>query len=123
MNVIRKKPIKDRLSHAQLQIADCAKVMTNKVDAWIKIEGLDVQSFAQTHVRLLQAQRQAHALLTNHANLLSCDEVRVLQKFQHQMEKTRTRRKLKPSAAIPVLNISSKINRKLFKQYKQLKRA
>jgi hypothetical protein len=123
MNVIRQKPIKDRLTQAQMQLADCAKAKTNEVDAWIKKEGLDVQSFAQTHVQLLQAQRQAHALLSHHSHLLSCDQVHVLEKFQQQMAKMRTRRKLKPSAAIPVLNISTKINRQLFKQYKYLKQA
>jgi hypothetical protein len=120
MNVIRQKPIKDRLTQAQMQLADCAKAKTNEVDAWIKKEGLDVQSFVQTHVQLLQAQRQAHALLSHHSHLLSCDQVHVLEKFQQQMAKMRTRIKLKPSAAIPVLNISTKINRQLFKQYRQL---
>ncbi len=120
MNLIRQKPIKDRMTQAQMQIADRAKAKTNEVDAWIKTEGLDVQSFAQTNAHLLQAQRQAYALLKNHAHLLSFDQVHVLEKFQQQMAKMRTRIKLKPSAAIPVLNISTKINRQLFKQYRQL---
>ena len=120
MNLIRQKPIKDRLTQAQMQIADRAKAKTNEVDDWIKTEGLDVQSFAQTNTRLLQAQRQAHALLINHAHLLSFDQVHVLEKFQQQMAKMRTRSKIKPSAAIPILNISTKINRQLFKQYRQL---
>ena len=120
MNLIRQKPIKDRMTQAQMQIADRAKAKTNEVDAWIKTEGLDVQSFAQTNARLLQAQRHAHALLTTQSHLLSFDQVHVLEKFQQQMATMRTRIKLKPSAAIPVLNISTKINRQLFKQYRQL---
>jgi hypothetical protein len=120
MNLIRQKPIKDRMTQAQMQISDRAKAKTNEVDAWIKTEGLDVQSFAQTDTRLLQAQRHAHALLTTQSHLLSFDQVHVLEKFQQQMAKMRTRIKLKPSAAIPVLNISTKINRQLFKQYRQL---
>jgi hypothetical protein len=120
MNLIRQKPIKDRMTQAQMQIADRAKAKSNEVDAWIKTEGLDVQSFAQTNARLLQAQRHAHALLTTQSHLLSFDQVHVLEKFQQQMATMRTRIKLKPSAAIPVLNISTKINRQLFKQYRQL---
>ena len=108
------------MTQAQMQISDRAKAKTNEVDAWIKTEGLDVQSFAQTDTRLLQAQRHAHALLTTQSHLLSFDQVHVLEKFQQQMAKMRTRIKLKPSAAIPVLNISTKINRQLFKQYRQL---
>ncbi len=120
MNLIRQKPIKDRMTQAQMQIADRAKAKSNEVDAWIKTEGLDVQSFAQTNARLLQAQRHAHALLTTQSHLLSFDQVHVLEKFQQQMATMRTRIKLKPSAAITVLNITTKINRQLFKQYRQL---
>jgi hypothetical protein len=108
------------MTQAQMQISDRAKAKTNEVDAWIKTEGLDVQSFAQTNARLLQAQRYAHALLTTQSHLLSFDQVHVLEKFQQQMAIMRTRIKLKPSAAIPVLNISTKINRQLFKHYRQL---
>jgi hypothetical protein len=123
MNVIRQKPVKDRLTRAQMQIADCAKVKTNEVDAWIKKEGLDVQSFVQIHVQLLQAQRQAHALLTHHAYLLSDDQVHVLENFLQQMAHKNTRSRLKPQAAHPILNISSKINRQLFKQHRSLTQA
>jgi hypothetical protein len=87
---------------------------------WLRDNGIAVQTFGTTHIRLLQAQQQAHALLTQHSNLLTQNQRTTLETFQHQMAHKKTRIKLKPTAANPILNISSKINRQLFKQHKQL---
>ena len=87
---------------------------------WLRDNGIAVQTFGTTHIRLLQAQQQAHALLTQHSNLLTQSQRTTLETFQHQMAHKNTRIKLKPTAANPVLNISSKINRQLFKQHRQL---
>jgi hypothetical protein len=76
-----------------------------------------------THIKILHAQKQAHILLTHHIDLLTTTQAETLRHFQHLMTHKNTRRKLKPSAAYPVLNISSKINRQLFKHYRQLSQA
>ena len=87
---------------------------------WLRDNGIAVQTFGTTHIRLLQAQQQAYALLTQHSNLLTQYQRTTLETFQHQMAHKNTRIKLKPKAANPILNISSKINRQLFKQHRQL---
>ena len=90
---------------------------------WLRDNGIDVQSFGITHIRLLQAQQQAHALLSEHINLLTQSQRNTLEHFQQAMTNTRTRNRLKPASANPVLNISSKIHRQLFKQHRSLTQA
>ena len=90
---------------------------------WLRDNGIAVQTFGTTHIRLLQAQQQAHALLTNHSNLLTQSQRTTLEQFQQAMSNKRTRCRLKPTSANPVLNISSKINRQLFKQHRHLAQA
>jgi acetylornithine/succinyldiaminopimelate/putrescine aminotransferase len=90
---------------------------------WLRDNGISVKTFGTTHIRLLQAQQQAHALLTHHSNLLTQSQRTTLEQFQHEMAHKNTRIKLKPTAANPILNISSKINRQLFKQHRHLAQA
>jgi hypothetical protein len=90
---------------------------------WLRDNGIAVQSFGITHIRLLQAQRQAHTLLTQHSNLLTHTQRTTLENFQQLMAHKRTRDRFKPTAANPILNISSKINRQLFKQHRHLAQA
>ena len=90
---------------------------------WLRDNGIAVQSFGITHIRLLQAQQQAHALLSQHSNLLTHSQRTTLEHFQQAMTNKRTRNRLKPASANPILNISSKINRKLFKQHRSLAQA
>ena len=87
---------------------------------WLKDIGLDVPYFNQTHIKLLQAKTLATTLLEQNANLLSSTQTAKLEKFLKQMKHKNTREKLKPTHAYPILNIGTKINRQLFKQYKKL---
>jgi hypothetical protein len=93
---------------------------TNNANDWLSENGWDTSIFATTHVRLLQAQQQAHTLLTQYSNLLTEQQRKTLQEFQHKMQTKHIRCKLKPNAANAVLNISSKINRQLFKQHRKM---
>jgi membrane protease subunit (stomatin/prohibitin family) len=90
---------------------------------WLRDNGIAVQSFGITHIRLLQAQQQAHALLSQHSTLLTQSQRTTLEHFQQAMTNKRTRNRLKPASANPILNISSKINRQLFKQHRSLAQA
>lgn len=92
---------------------------TQKSDDWLKSNGWNTATFSTTHIRLLQAQQQAHTLLTQNSNLLTEQQRNTLQEFQNKMQTKHIRCKLRPAAANAVLNISSKINRQLFKQYRQ----
>jgi hypothetical protein len=114
---------RDILTHQQFQInlrSDCQTQHTNR---WLAEQGLDADTFGTTHIRLLQAQQQAHTLLTHHSRLLKDSQRMTLERFQQQMRRPKTRSRLKPTAANAVLNISTRINRQLFKQHRQLTQA
>ena len=87
---------------------------------WLRDNGIAVNSFTNTHVKLLQAQQTAHTLLTQNLNLLTSNQIKALKAFQRKMANKKTREQLKPEHAFPILNISTKINRQLFKLNKQL---
>ena len=82
---------------------------------WLRDNGIAIKSFSTTHVKLLQAQQKAHDLLTQHAHLLTQSQTKTLKSFQRKMVGKHTRNKLKPDAAYPILNISTKIHRHLYK--------
>jgi hypothetical protein len=107
----------------QHQIRNHETTDTIKANEWLADAGFNAQTFGSTHIRLLQAQRQAHALLTQHSNLLTHSQRTTLENFQQLMAHKHTRDRLKPTAANPILNISSKINRQLFKQHRHLAQA
>jgi hypothetical protein len=87
---------------------------------WLRDNGIVVNSFATTHVKLLQAQQTAHTLLTQNKDLLTTSQIKTLKAFQRTMSNKKARTKLKPENAYPILNISTKVNRQLFKLHKQL---
>jgi hypothetical protein len=122
MNVIKQKPKRDLLSHAQYQINILQQKHTLRADAWLRKQGIDTTTFTSIDPTLLKAQQASHQLLTLHPDLLSPEQTYTLQQFCQRMNNTRTRHKLKPQAAYPILNIQSKINRQLFKQHRQLQR-
>lgn len=87
---------------------------------WLRDNGIAVNSFANTHVKLLQAQQSAHTILTLHNDLLTTSQIKTLKSFQRTISNKKARAKLKPEHAYPILNISTKVNRQLFKLHKQL---
>jgi hypothetical protein len=87
---------------------------------WLRDNGIAVKSFSTTHVKLLQAQKTAHTLLTQNINLLTTNQIKTLKAFQRKMAEKNTRVQLKPEHAYPILNISTKINRQLFALHKQI---
>ena len=117
---MNKKKDKDKLSHKQFQILRHQGKDTWTTEQWIKSTGLNVRAFNNLPVQLLQAQQAAHALLTHNLNLLTTEQVKTLRAFQRKVVNKKIRHKLKPTSAYPILNISNKINRQLFKQHKQL---
>jgi hypothetical protein len=101
-------------------------LMRNKdalTEKWIRENGMDVKTFNVTHPKLLQAQKVAHTLLTQHAELLNPAQTRSLHDFQRRMANKRSRQALKPTAAYPILNIGTKINRHLFSAHRQINKA
>ena len=102
----------------QHQIRRQTTVHTAQADCWIKDNGLSTNTFAVLDIKLLQAQQMAHWLLDNHLGLLSANQVKTLQTFQYKIKNKHIRNKLKPHAAYSVMNIGTKIKRKLYSQSK-----
>ena len=115
-----KKKDKDKLNPKQYQMLRVAHKNTIQTDKWLHGTGLDAGTFQSTHIKLLQAQQQAHVIIKHHSKLLTEQQRHTLEHFQHLMHNKKTRKHLKPNAGKSVLNISSKINRQLFRQYRQL---
>ena len=109
--------------HLQHHIARRQQTDTAEADNWIREIGLNPHDYQSVDVRLLQAQRVAHTLLTEHTNLLDSLQRDTLESFQKRMSCQRSRRKLRPQAANAVLNIGSQINRKIFKEHRALIKA
>ena len=118
-----KKKAKDILTHSQFEINKRSEEETIKSNEWLAANGFKADFFFSIDLKLMQAQKQAHTLLQHHIELLSLEQETALRNFQHLMAHKNTRKKLQPKSAIPVLNISSKINRQLFKQYRKLTQA
>jgi adenine-specific DNA methylase len=87
---------------------------------WLRDNGITVRVFSTADDKLLKAQKTAHTLLTQHTNLLTADQIQTLRTFTKRMAHKNTRTKLTPKSAYPILNISTKINRQIFQQYRQL---
>jgi len=107
----------------QYQIRTRERADTADADRWLASQGLSAGSFAGTPTRLLQAQRQAHVLLSQHKELLTQEQRATLEGYQKKMADRKARTRIKPKLVNEVLNIGSKINRQVFKLYKQTLRA
>ncbi len=95
---------------------------TKLTDAWLAQQGIILKNFSSIHIKLLQAQSQAKLLTKNHHHLLTNSQLRLLVDFLGKMKDKDSRSRLKPAAALPILNLAAKINRQLFKAYRQTKR-
>jgi galactitol-specific phosphotransferase system IIB component len=106
------KPLTEKQFDIQLK----AKRDTDAADKWLRENGINVQTMSHTHVKLVQAQHDAHHLLTTYAHILTESQIAKLHSFQRKMNTGHIRKKMKPDAAYVVFNISTKIVRKLHKQ-------
>jgi hypothetical protein len=114
MNVIKQKPRRDLLSHTQHAINVKQREQTIDADTWLRTQGINAQAFTSIHPTVLKAQQAAHHLLVHHQDLLTHEQRQTLKHFQQQINNKHTREKLSPKSVRPILNIHSKINRKLF---------
>lgn len=94
---------------------------TKRTDQWLKSQGLSADCFVNMDSILLQAQQIAHNCLKHHGHLLDHREAKVLNHFLQCLNKKATRGRIKPAQAYKVMNIGTSLNRRVFKQYKQLK--
>ena len=89
--------------------------------SWLTENGLSSEGLENTDLHLLQAQRIAHNTLKHHAALLEQNQAAVLNNFLRSMGSSE-RKRLKLAQAQKVMNIGAAVNRRLFKQHRQLKR-
>jgi hypothetical protein len=89
--------------------------------SWLTENGLSSEGLENTDLHLLQAQRIAHNTLKHYAALLEQNQAAVLNNFLRSMGSSE-RKRLKLAQAQKVMNIGAAVNRRLFKQHRQLKR-
>ena len=121
MNLIKKKKERDILSHKQYEINQKHKKDDALTSDWLRDNDCDNPLFNQTDIKILQAKKISQILLTQHLNLLTEEQIIQIKTFQKKVSKLKLLKKLKPNSAYPILNIGRKINRQLFRQYKQVK--
>jgi hypothetical protein len=117
---MNKKKDKDKLTHAQFEILRKQHNDALTTDKWIRSTGLNTETFNYINPKILQALQTAHSLLKQHSILLTTEQTKIIQNFIHKASSKKLSLKLKPESAYQVLNIGTKINRQLFKTYKQL---
>ena len=99
------------------------KTNDTQTETWLRDNGITAQQFSDLDIGLLQAQRVATNLLKHHARLLGQNQAHTLNNYLQAMRNGTKRRKLTQTQAIKILNIGTEVNRKLFKQHRQLKQA
>lgn len=109
---------KNALTHNQFAIQQKSKRDTGLTDWWLRNNGVNAQIISNTHSKLIQAQHEAHLLLSNHIELLTSDQIKALKNFQRKMNTGHIRKKLKPESAYTVLNISTKVVRLMHRHTK-----
>jgi hypothetical protein len=88
---------------------------------WLAENGLCAKQLLRTELEIQQAQICAYNLIQHHADHLTVSQVTYLNKYLKAAIYYNTRIRLQKHHAYKVMNIGSKINRKVFKQNRQLK--
>ncbi len=99
--------------------------MTNyATDKWLKSVHITPKFLANTEIEteFLFAQRDAETLLREFSSYLDVRESYVLCNYLKRLKNAKLCDKLPINAANQVLNIASKVNRKLFVAHKQLEK-
>lgn len=88
------------------------KKLTN---TWLKNNGITKKQFDQAEIWQLQAQKTAHNLLKNKADLLTDEQIHKLMAFCQLMFNSKQRQGITKRMTYEVMNIGAKIRRKGFK--------
>jgi len=86
----------------------------NKTTAWLKNNGITEKQFTQADIWQLQAQKTAHNLLKNKADLLTDEQIQKLMTFCQLMLNSKQRQGVTKRMTYEVMNIGAKIRRKGF---------
>jgi len=93
-----------------------------KTRSWLKSEGLDADTFTDAALPLIQAQRIAHNCLKHYGRFFGPNEAAVLNTFLKALTNQARRRRITQAQIHKVMNIGSQVNRKAFKQLRQLEK-
>ena len=93
-----------------------------RTDTWLKSNGLNPNTFCDTPLNLVQAQKTAHNLLKHHSASLTADETKLLKTFLFQLRQKCLIKKVLIANLYRVMNLGTKINRQVFKQHQALKK-
>ena len=88
---------------------------------WLKDNGITDKLFNELQVFQLQAYKAATNILKHNVELLKTNEYEQLTSYCKQLLNSKQRRSITARNTYQILNISTRINRQLFKQYRQLK--
>ena len=95
-------------------------IQTAQTNKWIAQQGIHVPSFTATPVDLLKTQKLATTLLTCHGKFLNAEQVLLLNTFLRASARGKKPAKITLSQCRKVLNISTQVNRKQFRSYRQI---
>ena len=87
---------------------------------WLRDIGLDDKTFDTAKLNIVRAQAMANTLLTQHRALLSNKDIHSLTAFTEAFNNKRERKRITDAFCYCVMNIHTRINRKLFKQQRKL---
>ncbi len=93
---------------------------SSNTNYWLKQNGINPELITALDIELLQAQKIAHNLLKHHAKLLGQNQAATLNNFLRAMTFTNQRKKITKRQCYKVMNIGTEVNRKVFKQHKEL---
>lgn len=87
---------------------------------WLAENGLCAKQLLNTELMIQQAQIVAHNLIKHHQNFLTETQISLLKNYLKQASHYNTRIRLRKQHAYKILNTGTAINRKIFKQLKQI---
>jgi predicted glycoside hydrolase/deacetylase ChbG (UPF0249 family) len=111
---------KTKLTEKQFQIHYKHTADTWAVDSWIRDQGFTLKAFTQIEGKILKAQQQAHLILKHHPQFIDESQRRILVTFHRKFFNDEKRKTITAEAALKVLNIATKINRKLFNAHRKI---
>ncbi len=85
---------------------------------WLRTNGISEKQFNQAEIWQLQAQKTAHNLLKNKADLLTDEQIQKLMSFCQLMLNSKQRQGITKRMTYEVMNIGTKIRRQGFKTKK-----
>ena len=88
---------------------------------WLKENGITNRLFMEVQVFQLQAYKTATNILKHNVELLKTNEYEQLTSYCKRMLNSRQRNSITKRNTYQILNIGTRINRQLFKQYRKIK--